>query len=56
MSIMDHVNTTVPSKQACAVECITDLGSSGLAGCDEDIGLNALDWLPSGSLEYGGEE
>ena len=56
MSIKDHVDMTVPSKRACSVEWVIDLGSSGLAGCDEDIGLNALNWVSFGSLDYGWEE
>ena len=42
MSIKDHVDTTVPSKRACSVEWVIDLGSTGLAECDVDIRVEAM--------------
>ena len=42
MSIRDHVNTRMLSKQACFVEWVIDLGSTGLAECDVDIRMKAM--------------
>ena len=56
MSIKDHVDMTVPSKRACSVEWVIDLGSTWLAECDVAIRLKVMIQVSFRSVAYQQED